>query len=73
MLAGILAAAVPGEIILTEQVYGAEAPLYYDEVAADVVPEDGTDADEALTNGTSSDSLRFAWDGLCVFSAARVN
>ena len=40
LLAGILAAAVPGEIILTEQVYGAEDPLYYDEVSADGLPED---------------------------------
>ena len=42
LLAGTLVAAVPGELILTEQVYAAEDLPYYDEVPADEI----TDADE---------------------------
>ena len=43
LLAGALVAAVPGELILTEQVYGAEDLSYYDEEPADEI----TDSDEA--------------------------
>ena len=55
LLAGILAAAVPGEIILTEQVYGAEDPLDYDEVSADELPEDEVPADEVRANEIRTD------------------
>lgn len=55
LLAGILAAAVPGEIILTEQVYGAEDPLDYDEVPADELPEDEVPADEVQANEIQTD------------------
>ena len=41
LLAGTLAAAVPGELMLTEQIYGAEGASYSDEDPADEV----TDAD----------------------------
>ena len=37
LLAGALAAAVPGELILTEQIYGAEGASYSDEGPADEV------------------------------------
>ncbi len=55
LLAGILAAAVPGEIILTEQVYGAEDPLDYDEVSADELPEDEVPADEVQAKEIQTD------------------
>ncbi|MBR3280182.1 MAG: S-layer homology domain-containing protein [Lachnospiraceae bacterium] len=48
LLAGILAAAVLGELTLTEQVFGAEDSLYYDESHADeILPDEVLDADEA--------------------------
>ncbi len=54
LLAGALLAAVPGDLILTEQVYGAEDLPYYDEAPADEI----TDADDAgdISGNDSSES-----------------
>ena len=60
LLAFTVAAAIPGELMLTESVYGAEESAYYDEVPADEIPADeipadGVPADEASADEAPSD------------------
>ena len=55
LLAFTVAAAIPGELMLTESVYGAEESAYYDEVPADEVPADEVTADEIPADGVSAD------------------
>ena len=57
LLAGTLAAALPGELMLTEQVYGAEDSLYYDEVPADEVAADEVAADEVPADESPADEI----------------
>ncbi len=55
LLAFTVAAAIPGELMLTESVYGAEESAYYDEVPADEVPADEVTADEIPADGVPAD------------------